>query len=376
MKKLMKTLLVLLSLAMVLALFAGCKGPEDSEPSKTEAGESKPAAESSSGEAPKTLTKVRVGSPSGLEVLGYAHWLCAEYMGYFEEEGLEVEMVASAGADVCKMMVAGDVQLALPAPAVIYPALTSGIDMYAVYQHDCTNIFGFAVRADSDIYEWKDLEGKALVTDSGWFLFSDPILETAGVDISTMDYVSAKEERSVMLAAGTVDAALTWQKEWQLWDAQGIPLRYLDGEEVLKNSANAIVCQPEYYENNKEVLAGLGRALAKGTYFCEVNPLAASAITVHRWPTLDLVAEEAEPSIKALVVCSTPTSGRYGETELSRWETGLEWLARYDMVDKSKIDLKKLLKSEDLLDAYNDWDRETVEKQAKEFDISSVKNWS
>lgn len=368
-----KTIAFALALVMVLVLFAGCSkesgGTQTSPASGTQTSDT-----GGSDTSAKPLTKVKVGAPSGLEVLGYAQWLCAEYMGYFAEEGIEVEMLPQEGADVCKMMVAGQVDLAIPAPAVIFPALTSGIDMYVVYQHDATNIFGFAVLEDSDIKDWKDLEGKSIVTDGSWFLFSDPILETAGVDISTIEYVSAPDERSVMLAAGTVDAAFTWQKEWQLWDAQGIPLRYLDGEEVLQNSANGIVCQPDYYEANKEIIEGLGRALAKGTYFCEANPLAAAAITVGRWPTLGLTPEEAEPSIRALAVCSTPTTGNYGEAELPRWEKALEWLAYYDMVDATKIDLNKLLKTGELIGAFNDWDKAAVKKQAEEFDISSV-NW-
>jgi len=133
-----------------------------------------------------------------------------------------------------------------------------------------------------------------------------------------------------------------------------------------------VVCQPEYYEAHKDILEGLGRALAKGTYFCEVNPLAAAAITVGRWPTLGLTPEEAMPSVKALAVCSTPTTGNYGEAELPRWEKALEWLAYYDMVDASKIDLTKLLKTGELLDAYNNWDKAAVKKQAEDFDISSV----
>ncbi|MCL2164496.1 MAG: ABC transporter substrate-binding protein, partial [Oscillospiraceae bacterium] len=247
--------------------------------------------------------------------------------------------------------------------------------MVSIYQHDCTNIFGFAIPADSDIQDWKDLEGKTMATDAGWFMFSDPILETAGVDISTITYVSAPDERSVLLASGACDFAFTWQKEWQLWDAQGIPLRYLDGEDVLKNSANPVVCMTEYYEANKELIAGMGRALAKGTYFCEVNPLAAAAITVGRWPTLGLKPEEAEPSVKALVVCSTPTTGNYGESELSRWKLALEWLSKYDMVDEDTIDLNYILRTEEFLPAYNNWDKDAVKSAAEGFDINSV-NWN
>lgn len=177
-----------------------------------------------------------------------------------------------------------------------------------------------------------------------------------------------------MLAAGTVDVAFTWDKEWQLWEAQGIPINYLSGEDVLKNSANALVCQPEYYEANVDVIKGLGRALAKGIYFCDVNPLAAAAITVGLYPTLGLTAEEAESVMDVLAFCCTPTTGNYGEAELSRWELSLQWLDYYDMVDASQVDLNKLLKTGELIEAYNDWDKAEVEADANNFDVNNV-NW-
>jgi len=355
-----RAILLIMAFLLIISCLAGCN---------------KSDGQSNTGSQSPQLTKITVGSPSQLEVLGYAHWLVADYMGYFAEEGIELVMIPQGGADVCKMMAAGEVDMALPAPALIFPSITAGINQYVIYQHDCTNIFGFAIPADSDIKDWKDLEGKKMATDAGWFMFSDPILTVAGVDIDSITYVSAPDERSVLLASGACDFAFTWQKEWQLWDAQGIPLRYLDGEDVLPNSANPVVCLPEYYENNKALIEGMGRALAKGTYFCSVNPLAGAAITVGRWPTLGLKPEEAMPSVKALVECSTPKTGNYGEAELSRWELALEWLAHYGMVDESKIDLNQILKTSEFLNAFNNWDKAAVKKDAESFDINSV-NWN
>ncbi len=326
----------------------------------------------------KDLVTVKVGSPSPLEVLGYAQWLSAEYMGYFAEEGIDLVMVPQSGTDVCKMLQSGEVEFSLPAPALLFTAGASGIDMKAVYQHDCNNIFGFAVLEDSDIKEWKDFEGTSIVTDAGWYFLSDPILSAAGVNLDTITPVSAADERSVMLAAKSVDAAFTWQKEWQLWKAQGVNIRYFDGEEILPTTANAVVCLKSYYEDpaNQEIIKGLGRALAKGTYFCEVNPEAAAAITVNRWPALGLSAEEAVESIKALVTVSTPNSRKYGETEKDRWQLTLDWLAKYEIVDPSTVNLDTLLASADYLDAYNDWDLATVKSDGEKFDVASVKQWS
>jgi len=367
-----KWLVVLLALALIFT-FAACGQKE--APAQEGATETP---EQAAEETPTELITVKVGSPSPLEVLGYAQWLCAEYMGYFEEEGIDLVMVPQAGTDVCKMLESGEVDFSLPAPALLFTAGATGIDMRAVYQHDCNNIFGFAVLEDGDIKDWSDLEGASIVTDAAWYFLSDPVLAAAGVDVDSITVVSAADERSVMLATGSVDAAFTWQKEWQLWEAEGVNIRYLDGEEVLPNTANAVVCLTSYYEDpaNKAIIEGLGRALAKGTYFCERNPEAAAAITVNRWPSLGLSPEEAVGSIKALVACSTPDSHQYGESELDRWQLTLDWLVEYEIVDPATVDLASLLVSDKFLAAYNDWDYADVEADAANFDISSVEHWT
>ncbi len=352
----MKKWLALFLVAVLVFSMVGCKGKEEE----------------------KELTTVTVGLPGSLEVLGYANWLCAVYNGYFEEEGLKVVMKPEAGTDVCKMLETGEVDFAAPSPALIFTAALSGIDMKVVYQHDCNNIFGFAVREDSGIDSWDDLNGTSIVTDASWYFLSNPILEAAGVDVDSIEFVSAAAERSVLLGAGTCDAAFTWQKEWQLWEATGIDIKYLDGEEIVKNTSNGLCVMNDYYENeeNKWIIEALGRALAKGTYFCEVNPEAATEIVTHRWPTLGVAVEDAQPSIEALAVVATPDSGNYGESQRDRWQTTLDWLDYYEIVDASQIDLDSILKSGEYVDAYNDWDRDALKEEILKFDISKVENWT
>jgi len=377
--KMKRLLALLLVVVMVISLVAcGQSNGTSTSENNASSGTSSTNSTADAAKSSSDLTTVTVAMPSALEVLGYANWLCAIYNGYFEEEGLKVVMVPQAGTDVCKMLQSGEADFAAPAPALLFTASISGIDMKVVYQHDCNNIFGFAVMANSGINTWSDLNNKSIVTDSSWYYLCDPVLEAAGVDVDSIDFVSAADERSVLLSAGTVSAAFTWQKEWQLWQAEGMDIKYLNGEDVLKNTSNALVCLTSYYEDpqNAKIIQALGRGLAKGTYFCECNPDAAAAITVNRWPTLGITAAEAKPSIEALVTCATPDSHVYGESDMDRWKVTLDWLAKYNIVDSSKIDLNSLLKSSEFTEAYNNWDTTAFKNTAEKFDVSSVKNWT
>ena len=384
-----KIVAILLSSVMIFSLTAcgGSGSGASSDSADTSAPKEEAAAEEADTEteaeaepevAPGELRTVTVAVPSVVETLGYGAWLCAVYNGYFEEEGLKLNMIPQGGTDVCKMLESGQCDFAVPSPALLFTAATSGIDMTSVYQHDCIDIFGFAVLKDGPIKDWSDFNGKSIVTDASWYFLCDPVLAEAGVDVDSIDFVSAADERSVMLAAGKVDAAFTWEKEYELWQAQGVDLVYMDGDIPLPNISNTIVCQTSFYEDpaNKELIEKFGRALAKGTYFVECNPEAAAQIVVHRWPVLGISAEDALPCMPAIVKCMTPDSGLYGDGDMGRWQKALDVLVDYEIVEEGAIDLDKLIKNSEFLEGYNDWDKEALKAQAESVDPASIADWT
>lgn len=321
------------------------------------------------------LTKVTFALPRSLECLDDAHFLSAMYLGFFEDEGIDFELVATTGTDITKMIAMGEVDMGGPSPAFSFSALAAGMELVSVFQTDVNNIFGLAVLEGSDIQEWKDLEGTTMAVNTATsYMTICPILIAAGVDPDKVELVVAGDQRSVMLAEGKVQSAYTWQKEWQNWKAQGIDCWYLNGEEVLKNVSNSMCVRPEYLAENQDVIERVGRAIAKGIYFCECNPLAAAAITVNRYPTLGLTAEEALPAISAIPSIATPDNGQYGYGDPERWATNLEWAEYYETVEPGSVDLSDFVNN-GMLEAYNDWDRAEVEAIAESIDISTIAPW-
>lgn len=317
--------------------------------------------------------KVRLAVSHALETIEDCFFWSALYLGFFEEEGLDVELLPLAGTSCEQMAVSGMADLALPASNELLAAVDAGMDLVAVYQGAVHNVFGFVTLADSGLKDWKDLEGKNIVAWAGCEPLSNPILISAGDDPETVNYVAAFDERPAMLATGAADAALSWQGEWQVWEGTlKVDLNYFDGDDVLANCSNPWVCTRKYYEENKETIAKVGRAIAKGAYFCGANPEAAAAITMAIMPTVDISLESATKVAEAVYELWTPDNGVYGQCVPGKWALNVEWCAYYDAINPEKIDLDEILKSAEFEDAFNDWSREEMDAFAADFDISTI----
>lgn len=290
-----KLIALLLALVMVLGMVAcGSNNAADDSAADTTAA---PAADDTTAapvaddgaaddaaDEPKELTKVTLVMPRGVETLVDAIFWAADKMGYFEENGIEFELQEATGTDI-QMVAAGQADFACPAPSAILPALEAGLDIVAVQQYGAWNIFGFSALNGSGIDTWEDLNGKTIALgDASWEGLCQPLLDAAGV--TDVQYVVAGDNRYVQVEEGKIDVLFTWLDEIYLLQAQGYDFNYIDGNEVLKNSANAIVCSKEMAENNPEVVQGFIKAIQMGSYFLAMNPEAAADIVLEKFPQL------------------------------------------------------------------------------------------
>ena len=370
-----RTLMVVLSIVLGLSLFSGCS------PASVESGEESPSVQASENATEETVDDGRMDYvkyvlPRSIEALDEADVWSAVYLGYFEEEDIDLIVEMAISQNAIKMVASGQADICIPNPAQLLTAQQADMDLVSVFQLNVNNIYGVAVRADSGIETWADLEGKTMaVPSSTSYTTMNPILISAGVDPSTVTYVPVADQRAAMLNSGEVDAAYTWQKEWQQWQAQGIDLKFLDANEVLENCGNSVCVTPEFLESNRDLLVRFLRAMSKGLYFAKCNPEAAAAIVVARFPSLGLTAEQAYPAIQGLVNITndenTETNG-YGYYDMDRWQTCLEWAIQMEQVSEDNpIELTSFLTNE-LLEEVNNFDRSEVEEDAANFDVTTI----
>lgn len=386
-----KILALILALLMLVSVFAGCGSQEETPASEPPAAEEKteapaeeaaaPAEEKEEAPAEETaapaeeetteMQTLRFVFPRSYECLDDCALHAAIQLGYFEEVGLDLVMDQALGTDDMKMLVSGQTDVAFPSPGIQFTSHEAGLDFISAYQVDVRNIFGFCVPADSDINSIADLKGKSIALgDASWHTSVDGDLLAAGVDPSEVEYVTAGDNRAQMCAAGQVDAVMTWQKEWQLWNAQGLDFKWLAGEDVLEQNGSSLCFETNWYNENKDTVAKFLKAYAMGAYFTYLNPAAALEITLETYPSIDVEFEAAMGSVEALVYIDnnedTAVYG-YGYANPDTWAKTQQTMLESGIITQ-EFDAEVLYTNE-LVEEINSFDKTKVEADAANYEL-------
>ncbi len=279
---------ILLALCLILAVLAGCGNTATDEPSTS------PSTDASA--ASDELFEVTWVSPAALASLDFCWMHVADAMGYFEDEGIKVNIVEDVSGSDAKYLAAGNADFSGTSPSVALSTVDVGAEnITAVCNVVVNNIFGIAYNQDSGISTWSDMEGKTIATLAESFpaLF-DPILMAAGVDPATVNYVVYGTAEYEALNSGEADAMGTWISEYYMCQGMGYDTwGYLNGNDVLPQIANSIWVNNEFATENPDIVKGFVRAITKASYFCYLNPEAAADITLQKFPEIDITWDGA-----------------------------------------------------------------------------------
>lgn len=382
MKTKSKVFAAVLTLATVAASsLTGCiSQPADTGVAASSAAGSAAAAPSSEGGSSSdgSLTKVTFVGPTALESFSYVALYAADKLGYFKQEGLQLEVQQAVGTTDSKMVATNQAQFGYPSPGVSLAAIDSGLSIISVAQVDPINIFGIAVNSGGNIKTWKDLEGKKIVlADAAWKNIANPILKSAGVDPGKVQYVVASDGRYQMLQQKKVDGLLTWISEFQQLKGQKFDFTFLSGEDVLKSCANSMITNTSYAKQNPEIVKKFVRAFAKGCYFMYLNKEGAADITLNRCPSIKITWDGAVSSVDGVINSYFGTTedqqkkiiaDGIGHMDDIRWQTTIDANLSVGAISK-KLPLNQVFTNE-----YVDttWDKSAVEKDAKAYVCTSA----
>ncbi len=301
----------------------------------------------------------------------------AREVGYFAEEGLDVDLVPGKGSTyVVQQIAAGTALLGWGVPGALLPAVERDQHLKFFYTYAVKNIFDVIVPADSPVKSVADLKGKTIgITNlgSGEVPLVRALLAKANLrpgENVTMTAIG--EEAPVILAAlrdGRVQAFggaandLVW-----LYEA-GLKARSISGEYRDLPSSGLFVTEKTWNER-RDLCARVGRAIAKGTLFTLTNFDAAAAIMARVAPEQFAKPQTGRMFLKNYVDLSTPQKTEHGEPlfgypMLDGWERlqGI-FLSGDKPVLKKPVDLKSVVVG-DLVPEMNKFDHAKVRAQAK-----------
>lgn len=360
---------LLMVLVLVVATLVGC-GTTDNQSSNGDSNSNNTQEPSQAGDQVKNDEKVEIKMVYSrpIESLDDYATSVALAMGYFEEEGVDPQFEFAMGAtDPVKLLATGNGDITFPSPSVLYTAASTGIsDIVSFYAQCPTYIFDFAVANDSSIESAKDLEGKKIVLgDGGWSVIADPLLVSLGVDPDKVEYVVSASQRAQSVVQGQADAALTWRMEVAEWPLKGLDVKRLNLHEELSSwPSNTFVVAKKSLEDSekRDALVGFVRAIAKGSYFAEVNPEAAAQISLDRFPSLGYSLEDATAIVKEGIDQSKAPEEGWGWHDKQGWEDYQQVMVDLGL-QANEVNIDDIVINE-YVDEFNNWDKEKVEQDA------------
>lgn len=185
---------------------------------------------------PTELTRVNV-QLGWIPNSEFAGLFAADQLGYYEEEGLEVDFI-SGGAGIDPITIVRQNQdfigVVSSNPSLIN-AVSRGAPLVAIGAFYQFHPNGFLILKESGIATWKDLEGKKVGVQAEGEYLLDVVAAVEGLDKSKMEVVRVGYDPTPLLT-GQIDAYMAWvvnqpykveqaDKEWDfllLADVSGV----------------------------------------------------------------------------------------------------------------------------------------------------------
>lgn len=304
-----------------------------------------------------------------------------KYLGYWEAEGLDVEVVAAGGSmQAAQMLAAGNANFFNGGVGsyLVIEAQSNGALM-AVANGFKGNMYYPAVPADSEITDLKGLKGRRIgvpAAGTGGTPMIRAVAKAAGLDpekdlsITSIGYGA---QAATALRNKNVDVLAFWLQQYLIIENSGVKLRPLKDSPFFQHMTFELpyAFRKDDVEKNPEVVIGALRGIAKGLVFSALNPEAAIRIHWDLYKSRPPGLQEAEALRSELRVLDgvmhhyLPDPKRWGE--IGRAEVEAEQNFVFDAgLLKQKLDPGAIYTNK-FIDEINRFDRKEIEEQARRF---------
>lgn len=229
--------------------------------------------------APPEKVKVRFGVGWAI---AYNPVYVAKEKGFYEEEGLDVELMwLQAAPEVVQAIIGGSVDGGVGGSFGMIAGVSKGAPAIttAIYAYGGERI-ALAVRKDLGIKTLKDLYGKKVAFQSGAIgqqMFTE-LCAKEGLDMSRVDIVFLNNlDMPAAVASKSVDAIVTWEPQPSLLESKGLVTILQRGGKYLK-SPGCVIFGSSFIKSNRDAVLRFTKAHFRASQFIRHNPKEASVI--------------------------------------------------------------------------------------------------
>ena len=244
-----------------------------------------------------SLTKVTVSEVT--HSVFYAPQYAAIELGFFEEEGIELELINSQGADkVMTAVLSNQVDIGFAGPeAAIY--------VYNEGKSDYTQVFAQVTQKDGSFlvsreaiedFKWIDLKDKHILPGRKGgvpYMTLQYVIEQNGLDINTdlnFDNSISYDTMNSAFAAGTGDFVTIFEPTATVFENEGKGYIVASvGEAAGEIPYTAYFANKSFIENNSELIQKFVNAIYKGQQWVETHSASEIAeVLAPSFPEVDL----------------------------------------------------------------------------------------
>ncbi|MBN2853666.1 MAG: ABC transporter substrate-binding protein [Clostridia bacterium] len=268
----------------------------------------------------------------------------ADVLGYFEENGLLVEIIQPSEGTAEQLVASGSADFGISYQENVTFARSEGVPIVsiaAILQH---NTSGFISEKSKNILSVSDFENKKY---GGW---GSPIeeatikylMDQAGADYSKTEIVTTGDiDFFTGSETGNIDYAWVFEG-WTGIQAKidGIEVNYIDlgKQAAVFDYYTPVIITSEKNIQNSEMTVRFMNAVKKGYEYCMSHPEEAAALFLKQVPELseNLVTE----SMIFLADKFKDDASYWGEQKTEVWQRYLDWLVENQFIEE-KIDVEQ-----------------------------------
>jgi NitT/TauT family transport system substrate-binding protein len=328
------------------------------------------------------VTHLKVGWCARTISSAAAPFAVATKLGWFKQDGIEVELVPLPGSTDCVKNVAiKEVDFSLPSVEPLAIGRPQGIKAKIFYTAYQGNIYGIAVPADSPVQKMGDLRGKSIGVismASGGVIVARALAATAGLDPEkdvTIVVAGEGAQTAALVRSKQVDALSQFDTQYAMVENAGVKLRLLDTREIDRFPSNGFLALEDTLKARRKEAIALARGYARGTLFAITNPEAAIRILYEVFPQTKPTGKDEATAIRddAKVLQARIQNWKLEKAGVKRWGESSEanygayaqFMLKWGII-KQPVEARDLITNE-LIDEINRFDPDRVAAEAKAY---------
>lgn len=270
----------------------------------------------------------------------------ADELGYFEELGLNVNILPGLDYEGMKFLAAGQAQIASAGtPSLVIQSVASGAEITGIATYGSVGTSALMVMADSGITGPKDLVGKTIGFHGALPPNMLTMFKNEGIDPMSVKGVSVGYDPTV-LSTGSVDALTVYKSNepYQL-EKMGEKVIVIDpGQYGAETSFGTVVVSNKFAEKYPTAVEDFLRALAKAHEYAVLNPDEALDILAARSNSVyDLEAEKNRWYVERDIVEGNRENGiGIGSQTVEQWQREADMLLEAQVIPQ-KVDVSSVM---------------------------------